>query len=253
MAIDALSYRIVAAKEAQSLMPLESLDSDEIPSAWEQAVAADPLSHTRGSISKTCFVFLSQKGWDWQPYPDPRPEIGALAQRISGELGLRYEEIPCDKNLTKRLEETNQSKVPTVLFGDPSSLLDPKYARPLEEYDKQFLLNCGMLVPWDEASKIAGDREPRWMQIQVQLCRQKIESPPPHHEWRSIFSRRDLELKTRTTIEQIRSRLMKQIMVEADAGDTTVVRKAEDLAIWGPANSIGIPMESPAQLEGPTR
>jgi hypothetical protein len=252
LALEAIANRIVGAL-ARSLTPLAALDFDALQSAWDASVEANPQSHTEGSVSKTCFVFVSRQGWDWQPYPAVSRRIGALAQQISGELGLRYEEIKCDATLKHKLEETNQSKVPTVLFGDPASLFDNTFAAPMQDYDKQFLLNCAALVPWDEGSKQAGDNDRRWVHLKSNVCRQKTEMPPPYHEWRSIFSQDDLELKTRTTIEQLRSRLMKQLMSEPDTGAPAVLRKAENRDATEDAAAIGIRTESPAQLEGPNR
>jgi hypothetical protein len=234
---------------------LPALDAQALPSAWEESVAANAHSHTEGGVSKACFVFASRKGWSWQPYPTTRA-VGALAQRVTGDLGLQYEEIKYDATLRTKLEETNKSKVPTVIFGDPGSLLDVSYARPMQEYDNQYLLNCAALIPWDAVSQRDGDNDHRWIHLRTQVCRQKTEAPPPYHEWRSIFSPEDLEVKTRTTIEQVRSRLMKQLMSvppPGAAGAPTTVRKAEDPAATDNAAALGIRTESPAQLEGPTR
>jgi hypothetical protein len=252
LALEAVAERIVAAA-AQSLKPLAALDFDNLRSAWEESVEANPQSHKEGSVSKTCFVFVSRQGWDWQPYPVLDRKIGAVAQQISGELGLRYEEIKCDATLKDKLKETNESKVPTVLFADPGSLLDKAYAEPMQDYDTQFLLNCAALVPWDEVARQAGENDNRWVHLRTKVCRQKTEMPPPYHEWHSIFSQADLELKTRTAIEQIRSRLMKQMMSETEAGAPTVLRKAEDPVASDAAAELGIRTESPAQLEGPKR
>jgi hypothetical protein len=254
LALQAITNRIVAAARNESLVPMGMLDLERIRSAWEASADADPRSHTEGGVSKTCFVFVSRQGWDWKPYPATQRRIGALAQQISGELGLRYEEIPCDASLKTKLDDTNKNRVPTVVFGDPATLqLDPAYAGPMQEYDRQFLLNCAALIPWEETSKIMGDQDATWIHLKQNVFRQKIEAPPPYHEWRSIFSFDDLELKTRTAIEQLRSRLMKQILTEPDTGTPIVVRKAEDPAASSGAAAKGIQTDSPPQLEGPSR
>src|SRR5262249_24945536 len=161
----------------------DELDFNNVTSAWEAAVARDDQSHRKGGISKTCFVFDSREGWDWKPYSGAARAIGAFAQHVSGELGLRYEELPCYPALPRKLQETNQGKVPTVLFGDPSSLLESKYSGLMHQYDSQFLLNCAALVPWEPESKGAGDGDARWKHLRTHVCPQKIDSPPPYHEW----------------------------------------------------------------------
>src|SRR5262249_39157583 len=150
-------------------------------------------------------------------------KIGALAQKITGELGLRYEELPCDAMLPQKLVDTSKKDVPTVLFGDPSSLEVERFARSLEEYDGRFLPNCAALVPWEPEKKGAIDGDARWARLRNLS---KVKSPPPFHEWRSIFSHNELDTKTRTLIEQIRSQLLKQLV--SDPENTVVVAKAED-------------------------
>jgi len=253
-AAQAIAELIVeAARPPRRLLDAPGLDVDALTSIWDREAAANPQSHQEGSVSKTCFVFASREGWDWRPYAAPEGKIGAIAQRISGDLGLRYEEIKFDAKLKDKLAEANQSSVPTVIFGDPTSLLDPAYAKPMQDYDNQYLLNCAALVPWDEPSKQAGDGDARWVHLRTKICRQKTDAPPPFHEWRSIFSRDDLEQKTRTIIEQVRSRLMKNLLSEPTPGAPVTLLKAEDAAASSNAAALGIRTESPAQLEGPTR
>ena len=50
-ALDALRDRIIEEARAQRLEPLRTLDFDAVESAWKQAAANDPQSHTRGNIS----------------------------------------------------------------------------------------------------------------------------------------------------------------------------------------------------------
>jgi hypothetical protein len=250
LALGVLSDRVIEEYRAQRLTPLENLDLDAVPSAWEVSTVGDPLSHTQGNISKTCFVFLSRSGWDWVPYQGTPATIGALAQKITGELGLRYEEIPCDAALPQKLRQANDNDVPTVLFGDPGSLIAEPYAQLLRQYDSQYLLNCAALVPWEPGAKDTIETDPRWIHLKTKVCRQKIESPPPYHEWRSIFSRAELDLKTRTLIEQVRSRLMKQFVSDPNKA---VSKKAEDAALSESAAALGITTASLSHLESPSR
>jgi hypothetical protein len=178
-------------------------------------------------------------------------EIGALAQKISGDLGLRYEEITCDAALPRKLQETNDHNVPTILFADPASLGAAVYASPIKDYDKQYLLNCASLMVWESAVKERSESDPRWIRLKMEVLKQKVANPPPYHELRSIFSHEDLDQKTRTAIEQIRSRLMKQLISKpAGAG---ALRKVENAAISASAAAIGIATTSLSHLEGPSQ
>jgi hypothetical protein len=242
--MEVLADRIAAAADPQCLRPLPpAFDFESAPSAWETAAAADPESHKEGSISKTCFVFLSKAGWDWIPYQDRAEKIGALAQKITGELGLRYEELPCDATLPQKLVDTSNMDVPTVLFGDPASLEVDPFARSLEEYDGRFLPNCAALVLWAPEKKGAIDGDARWARLRNL---KKVRSPPPCHEWRSIFSHEELDKKTRTHIEQIRSQLLRQVV--SDPKGTVAVASAEDATLQQNAAAQGIDTQTPPHL-----
>jgi TIR domain len=261
LSVDAIADCVVAASANRNgLPPIPAIDFDKIPSAWDRSSAADPESHKEGSIAKTCFVFVSQSGWDWQPYPEKK--IGAMAQKITGELGLRYEEIPCDAELPRKLKDTRANSVPTILFGDPDSLEDRTYAKPMRDYDELYLLNCGALIPWDKDARARGDSDPKWLNLTT-VCHQKTVEPPPNHEWRSIFSQDELELKTRTIIENIRLRLLQQILSDDRAGThsgtgnppatNATILKAEDKGLTDRAAAEGIQVGSAPQLEGPSK
>lgn len=252
LTINALANRVVDAFLHGALQPIGEFDFDTVVSAWDVETAGDPQSHTKGNISKTCFVYVARDGWDWMPYEGNPSSIGAMAQQISGELGVRYEEIPCDAGLASKLKAANASDVPTILLADPNSFADDRFAQPMKQYDSQYLLNCGTLVAWDGAAREALDENPLWIGL-LNVCRQKIAEPPANHDWRSIFSRGDLEQKTRLVIERIRSRLMKQLLAEPVAAGTASVRRATDPATTANAALQGISTDILAQLANSTK
>ena len=59
---------------------------------------------------------------------------------------------------------------------------------------------------WEPAAKSNIETDPRWLHLKTKVFRQKVAAPRPNHEWRPTFSRDDLDQKTRTAIEHIRSR-----------------------------------------------
>jgi hypothetical protein len=107
------------------------------------------------------------------------------------------------------------------------------------------LLNCGALVAWSEEAPVPGGNEAGWNYIQHQLCPQKTTNPPPHHEWRTIFSPGDLKGKTLATLEGIRLRLLQSMLLP---GSKTSVRKAEDPTVVISAAAEGIRLETAPQL-----
>jgi hypothetical protein len=256
LALIAIADGIISAM-VPGLKPYAAIDLDKVRSAWDLATSADPESHKKGGITKTCFVFASDRGWAWTPYPDVGKKIGLMAQKISADLDVYYEEIPCDTTLPVKLAETRDACIPTILFSDPDSLQSGVFSPSLKAYDGMYLPNCGAVVPWSEQSKAAGNTDPKWKHLQTAICHVKTQHPPPNHEWRSIFSQQDLELKTRGIIDDIRSRLLGEICSEqrASGGGATVfkVRKAEDQELTDSAAAKGLQITSPPQLNGPSK
>ena len=223
---DTLSDRIVGAYQEAALPEISRIDLRQYASAWSPPAGALPSrSHRAGSVSKTCFVYLSRNGWDWAPYADPPQKVGAFAQQLTGELGLQYQELSCDRELPARLVETNQSAVPTLIIGDPSSVTDPEIEHVLRTYDQQYLLNCGVLVPW-EAGAASNITDQRWTHLAREVCPQKTLSPPPDHEWRSIFSPSEFRTRALSVVENIRLRLLQRIL--SDAPPVAGLRSSSD-------------------------
>ncbi len=153
--------------------------------------------------------------------------------------------LPCDATLPQKLVDTSNKDVPTVLFGDPADLDLEPFAHSLQEYDGRFLPNCAALVPWEPEKKGTIDGDARWQRLR-QL--KKVRSPPPFHEWRSIFSHDDLDRKTRTHIEQIRSQLLKQLVSDPQS----TLARAENTELQQDAAALGIDTQTPPHL-GPSQ
>ncbi|MBY5405939.1 toll/interleukin-1 receptor domain-containing protein [Rhizobium leguminosarum] len=250
--LDVLADRIVDAVQNEHLTPLDSLDFDSVKSAWSPADSAQP-SHMRGNISKTCFVYLAREGWDWKPYDPDKSGIGALSQKISGGLGLRYEEIHCNSTLSQKLKETYENDVPTVLFLDPKSLGEVAVSKSMEQYDEKYYLNCAAIVPWEAEVEDKIEDDTRWITLQT-MCPQKVGDPPPYHEWRTIFSQSALEERTAKLIEEIRSRLMKKLMSGSSGpSGSSSLRRAADTGMSEIAAAMGISTGSLPSLGSPDR
>jgi hypothetical protein len=219
---EAIADVIVDAIHANALNPLQEFDINSAPSAWEEERIANPDSHKQGSLNKTCFVFISEFGWNWTPYPGSRPtgrdKIGATVQSISGDLGIQYEEIPCNGELLAKLADTRANNVPTLLFADPESVPISPFKDVLKGYDNLYLLNCGAIIPWqpDSQNHVLGSQ---WNPIR-DILKQKLSQPPPNHELRTIYSQDALETTTRATIQNIRLQLLKNILADDAAAET---------------------------------
>ena len=228
----ALGARILKVAQGARLPELANLNLRNYASAWEAppGPAARPVSE---SVKKACFVFLSNSGWHWRPYAEQKP-VGAMAQQITGDIGVQYEEIPCDAALRARLTDTNQRRIPTVLITDPSSVTNPTITSEMQDYDNRYYLNCGLIVPWDVSSPAT---DQRWHTLSAVVCPQKTATPPPNHEWTSVLTAETLKAKTVSIVEEIRLRMLNAI---GGSGANFAKAENEEAAKAAQANGISV-------------
>jgi len=207
--VEVIGDRVVGAVRGIPLPELANFDLRQAPFAWPVASPSRPGSQTSGAVTKACFVYLAREGWHWRPYDDPPQKIGVFAQQLSADLSLQYAELACTPQLPNQLKQANTDAVPTLIISDPSSVDDPVINGVMRAYDSLYLLNCGVVVPWEKEAPPA-DR--RWEQLTREVCPQKTLSPPPDHEWRTIFSFADLRQRALTAVENIRLRLLQRML-----------------------------------------
>jgi FxsC-like protein len=186
-------------------------------------------------------------GWDWRPFfPDAHEPVGAIAQQVAGQLGVRFQEIPCDQELLKRLREAKKNRVPAILMTDAWSLFLARYGEIMREYDDLNLLNCAVLMPWNEKDTETAAGRRKLEERLKEVCPQKASTPPPGHVWDGIRSIEDLRTRTATTLDELRMRLLQLMLNEAGEGD---VRKVENSGVSTAAAAEGIPLERQPQLQ----
>jgi FxsC-like protein len=262
-----LAQKIVNAALAHSLEDLAELSAlSEVSSAFEsaQAIPGETVAVT-GGISKACFVFIAAQrdeisavrqssdsygqndGWDWRPFlPDAKESVGAMAQQVAGQLGVRFQEIPCDQELPNRLREAKKHHVPAILLTDVWSLCLPRYAGVMTEYDDLNLSNCAVLMPWNEKDNETVAGRDKLRRRLIATCPQKSSAPPPSHVWDGIRSMEDLRSRTAAMLDELRMRLLHLMLSAAGDGD---VRKVENAALATTAAVDGIPLNRQPQLQ----
>lgn len=262
-----LAQKIVDASLASPLDDYAGLpELSDIPNAFEPAGAV-PAGQARvtGGVSKACFAFIAAQrneiaqvrqssdsygqsdGWDWRPfYPVAAESVGALTQQIAGQLGVRFQELPCDHDLPKRLAEAKKNRVPVILVTDAWSVLLTQYGKIMSEYDDLNLLNCAVLVPWNDSDQETAQQKGKLRNRLKAVCPQKLLTPPPGHLWEGIQSMDELRTKTAATLDELRMRLLQLMLSEAGEGD---VRKAENSAVSATAAAQGIPLDRQPHLQ----
>jgi len=97
--------------------------------------------------------YLMEGGPDWKPFfpPNDLPIAGvALEVAADQELRLFSDELAFSENLVKDIKSAKDDSKIVVLLVDRWTATLPDYQRILQEFDNEFLYNCGVVVPSNE-------------------------------------------------------------------------------------------------------
>ena len=129
---------------------------------------------------------------------------GKLAQLTATEFDFRYDELAVDPRLIERLREAEKRNEIVILLVDPWTIRIPRFANLIRQYDNQTLINCSLLVPWnDEDPETVNDLN-LLNQTLANAFPRKLVLKPPAHEWDSIRSSGSLRMKIGETLEKVR-------------------------------------------------
>jgi FxsC-like protein len=180
--IDGLAERIIEIAREHPLPPLPAPPSiKQVPSAFQPppGASAPPAPAGPGNVGPRYvqFIFVAGRrnefelqklrkkleyyggegGPDWQPYlPDLAEEIAILAMGVAASEKLRYEAVPLDESLIRRLDEAERDNKVVAIIADIWTLRLEQYHRFMREYDRRSYQNCVVLIPWnyDEETKL---------------------------------------------------------------------------------------------------
>jgi hypothetical protein len=192
--VDQLAKKLVLAGAAP-MQPLAQLpDFSQIQHAFLPK-PGQSTTRTENGPHHAHFVYLSCKGWNWQPYNDD--EIGIMAQRIATSLRLRYHDLDVTPNLALEIEKAESNNEPVMLIADASSMPQKPYSDALSAYDEaKNFLNCSVLVPWPSDKKAD-------LTLLRLFCKRKLIVGPPAHYWDGIASREDLAKTMETRLTEL--------------------------------------------------
>jgi hypothetical protein len=212
-----------AAKQHPDIKPLAKVEPfEQIPNAfaggvWEEA--ADPGGWAPGpGVANVVFAAaigneLQQPAGrygsmaaEWRPFLPPEPRtIAEIVRTAAKKNGLRYREIPVDKQLATELQGARDRKNLSLVLADPQSLQIAKYG-PVATFDSQTWVGTALLMLWDD---LAGPWEDATLQtivtktfpIRAQLKAPSYQAP--------VRSAAELETILDTTFADLRNALTK--------------------------------------------
>jgi FxsC-like protein len=258
--VDRLAAKLVEAGDTEPLPELEVLDSlSNVASAFR---FSNNVENDEGGPSNVRFVFVAASqseirslrtelgpysrhgGWYWQPYyPAVETCAGKVAQLTATQLDFRYNELSVDVDLVERLKRSEERNEVVVVLADPWTVRLPRYADLMRQYDSVTLVNCSVLILWNDKDCETNDQRQMLQHGLSNVFRRKFILRPPAHEWDSIRSPKDLSTKLAEVLEKLR-------MMVLQLG--TAGRKAESSTIVEEARRAGVPIIDKPTLATPT-
>jgi len=256
--VDRLASKIVASGIETQLPALSQLPPlSSVPSAFRSRGQGDATVklEPRGADNATfLFVVGSREqlaayrttlhaysdsgGWYWRPfYPESAESAGRLAQAAATSLDLRFCEIELTHDLVNRLERARANNEPVVLVADPWSVSIEYLSGLMQQYDRSTLMNCGVLVAWNDADPETRANE-NTLRESVRRCfPQKTVLHQQAHQWDGIRSAAALKQKMEETLTFLRL-----LLIETREPQ----RKVESAELLAHAREHGIvPMAAP--------
>ncbi len=89
---------------------------------------------------------------EWKPYwPADNDSIGIIAQRVATNKKFHYDYLSLPDNqkngcLIKKLEDVEKENKIVIIILDPWSLMLPKYAKIIKEYDRRDFYHCTLMI-----------------------------------------------------------------------------------------------------------
>ncbi|MEO8260800.1 MAG: FxsC protein [Acidobacteriota bacterium] len=225
---------------ASAAPPSAAADAAQPSARAAYFVFAAPRRQELEGIRKTLDPWGST-GWHWNPFhPVTDKCVGAMAQQAAGNKNLPFVALPCDDTLEEQLKRTRKLQSPVVIVTDPWSVTIQSYRRVLEDYDGLMLLNCAVLVPWNDDDPETREQQATLETLLRQTCRQKIAARVPGHYW-SIRSAHEFTSRLLTILDEITLRLV-------DAAGPADLRAATSATLEKTATEQGISTTGPSQL-----
>jgi FxsC-like protein len=223
--VDRLASKMVAAGLAAPLTTLSQLPPlSSVPSAFRSrsrgagTVKLEPRGPNNAtflfvvgsreqlaSYRTTLHAYSDSGGWYWRPfYPESAESAGRLAQAAATSLDLRFCEIELTHNLIDQLEQARANNEPVVLVADPWSVSIEYVAGLMQQYDRSTLMNCGVLVAWNDTDLETRANE-NTLRGSVRCCfPQKTVLQRQAHQWDGIRSAAALKQKMEETLTILR-------------------------------------------------
>jgi len=248
--VDRLATKLVVAGDANPPPVPESINSfSEIPSAFQTSLV-DTSNSSDGGPNKVSFVFVAgstaeletisgritgcshQGGWYWQPYfPIAGVSAGKLAQLAATQLDFRYSELSVDDDLIERIKKAEERNEIVIIIADPWTMCLSQYARLMRQYDSVALVNCSVLLPWNDQDPETLKQKGDLQKAIAQVFARKLILRPPAHEWESIRSVDELNAKLSEVLERLRMMVLQLGTVGRRAESTRIVEQAREAGL----------------------
>jgi FxsC-like protein len=192
---------------------------------------------------RTFVSAYDSEAWSWRPYsPQSTVAIGAEAQIATGKTGLRCEFVEIDDEVCEKIKEAARRNEIVIVLADPWTLKLPTYAERLSPLDQLYLVNCALLVVWNNTDQETAQRTEELETGLRGVFATKITYPPPGHLFKGIDSHGELCRQLERALTEARLRIIETV---------PRARRVINQNLMSQAQQAGIDATSRATLQGP--
>jgi FxsC-like protein len=227
--------KIIAATEGPALPRLRAMPAfKNVPDAFRRTTptagpgaAKAAAQESPGGPTEAIFVFVAAPwpeiqtvrsdparcheggGWGWRPYrPADEDTIGKVAQRVSADEKIRYNELRLSKGIIRGLKNALKRREIVVILVDAWTLRLPVYRDQVKLFDAISLPNFAVLIPWNESDAETLTAKPLLeTALRVALPSRSVSAAPPYFR-APIRSAGDLLDELRTTLAEVQMNLI---------------------------------------------
>ena len=161
------------------------------------------------AVRNNAECYHDQEGYWWRPYrPDDEKSVGMVAQEVSSQEQIRYRELRLSKGIANELKNAHKRKQIVIIFVDAWTLQLETYRVRVNQCDTVSLLNCAVLIPWNEKDIETCQQEVKLeATLKVTLPTKVMSAGPPYFHAR-VRSAKDLREGLRKTLVEIKMNLL---------------------------------------------
>jgi len=176
--------------------------------AWFVYVAGQSKDYQEFRTNRQSYGLLG--GREWRPYHPPIDKrLGVITQGVAAVENLLEETLHVDDRLIQHLQLAEETNTIVIIIMDPWSVRVDSYKKPLADLDRTRLMNCGVLIIWNEKDDET-NKNSQSLKDEIEMIFFRSMGSTDIYFRDSIRSEEELRTELSAAINEIRLKLMKK-------------------------------------------